>query len=286
MTALAMNTRKPVFSDIRTREALSYLFDFEWVNKSLFEGVYKRTSSYFEGSDLASTGVPASEKEKALLAPYPDAVRSDILAGTWRPPISDGTGRDRNNAKKAFDLLKSAGWSLDKGILKNQNGEAFTFETLVVTRVQERLALNFSESLQKLGIQMNVRYVDDVQYWRRVATFDYDMIQFTWGSSPSPGNEQANRWGSKSKTREGSLNYPGVDSPAVDAAIDALLAARERPDFVDAVHALDRILLSGFYVVPLFNAPDQWIIRSTDVKRPETTPLFGFAPETLWRVEK
>ena len=285
MTALAMNTRKPVFSDIRTREALSYLFDFEWVNKSLFEGVYKRTSSFFEGSDLASTGVPASEKEKAILAPYPDAVRADILAGSWRPPVSDGTGRDRNNAKKAFDLLKAAGWSLDKGVLKNQNGEPFAFEALVVTRVQERLALNFSESLQKLGIQMNVRYVDDVQYWRRVATFDFDMIQFTWGSSPSPGNEQSNRWGTKSKTREGSLNYPGVDSPAVDAAIEALLAARERSDFVDAVRALDRVLLSGFYVVPLFNAPDQWIVRSSTVKRPETTPLFGFAPETLWRVE-
>ena len=286
MTALAMNTRRSVFADIRTREALSYLFDFEWVNKSLFEGVYKRTTSFFEGSDLASTGLPASEKEKAMLAPFPDAVRADILSGVWRPPLSDGSGRDRNNAKRAFELLKAAGWSLDKGVLKNQNGEVFAFEALVVTRVQERLALNFSDSLQKLGIQMNVRYVDDVQYWRRVATFDFDMIQFTWGSSPSPGNEQVNRWGSKSKTREGSLNYPGVDSPAVDATIEALLAARERSDFIDAVHALDRILLSGFYVVPLFNAPDQWIVRSSDVKRPVTTPLFGFAPETLWRVEK
>ena len=285
MTALAMNTRKHIFSDIRTREALSYLFDFEWVNKSLFEGVYKRTSSYFEGSDLASTGLAASEREKILLAQYPDVVRADILQGTWRPPVSDGTGRDRNNAKKAFELLKSAGWTLDKGVLKNQQGEAFTFEALVVTRVQERLALNFSESLQKLGIQMTVRYVDDVQYWRRVATFDFDMIQFTWGSSPSPGNEQANRWGTKSKDREGSLNYPGVASPAVDAAIEALLAAKSREDFVDAVRALDRILLSGFYVVPLFNAPEQWIVRSTSVRRPDKTPLFGFAPETLWRVE-
>ena len=285
MTALAMNTRKPIFSDIKTREALSFLFDFEWVNKSLFEGVYKRTSSYFEGSDLASTGIAASDREKALLAPYPEVVRADILLGTWLPPASDGTGRDRNNAKKAFDLLKSAGWSLDKGVLKNQRGEAFAFEALVVTRVQERLALNFSESLQKLGIQMNVRYVDDVQYWRRVSTFDFDMIQFTWGSSPSPGNEQANRWGSKSKDREGSLNYPGVASPAVDAAIETLLAARSREEFVDAVRVLDRLLLSGFYVVPLFNAPEQWIVRSTAVKRPDKTPLFGFAPETLWRVE-
>ena len=285
MTGLVMNTRKAQFADIRTREALSYLFDFEWVNASLFEGVYKRTTSYFEGSDLASTGTMASAREKALFAKYPDAVRQDIENGTWRPPVSDGTGRDRIQAKKAFELLKAAGWSLDKGVMKNAAGEAFAFEALVVTRVQERLALNFADSLQKLGIQMSVRFVDDVQYWRRVASFDFDMIQFTWGASPSPGNEQSNRWGSKSKDREGSLNYAGAASPAIDAAIEAMLSARERGEFVDAVHALDRILLSGFYVIPLFHLPDQWIVRSSSVKRPDQTPLFGFAPETLWRSE-
>ena len=283
MTGLVFNTRKPIFGDIRTREALGYLFDFEWVNTVLFEGVYKRTGSYFEGSDLASSGKPASGGELALLAPYPDAVRTEMLNGSWQPPLSDGTGRDRGNARKAFDLLKAAGWTLDKGTMVNASGQPLAFEVLVVTRVQERLALNFGESLQRLGIKLNVRLVDDVQYWQRVSTFDFDMIQFTWGSSPSPGNEQYNRWGSRSKDRQGSLNYAGASSPAIDAAIDAMLAAKTQDAWLDAVHALDRLLLSGFYVVPLFHAPEQWIAHNAAVKRPERTALFGFAPETLWR---
>ena len=283
MAGLVFNTRKPIFDDIRTREALGYLFDFEWVNTVLFEGVYKRTGSYFEGSDLASSGRPASSGELALLAPYPGAVRPEMLSGSWHPPQSDGTGRDRGNARKAFDLLKSAGWTLDKGVMINTSGQPLAFEILVVTRVQERLALNFGESLQRLGIKLNVRLVDDVQYWQRVSTFDFDMIQFTWGSSPSPGNEQYNRWGSRSKDRQGSLNYAGASSPAIDAAIDAMLGANTQDAWLDAVHVLDRLLLSGFYVVPLFHAPEQWIAHNAVVKRPERTALFGFTPETLWR---
>ena len=218
-----------------------------------------------------------------MLAPFSDAVRPDILDGTWHPPISDGTGRDRGNARKAFDLLKAAGWTLDKGVMVNTSGQTLSFEILVVTRVQERLALNFSESLQRLGIKLNVRLVDDVQYWQRVSTFDFDMIQFTWGSSPSPGNEQYNRWGSRSKDRQGSLNYAGASSPAIDAAIDAMLAAKTQDAWLDAIHVLDRLLLSGFYVVPLFHAPQQWIAHNAAVKRTERTALFGFVPETLWR---
>ena len=285
MAGLVFNTRRPVFSDVRTREALSYLFDFEWINPVLFDGVYKRTGSYFEGSELASTGIPASSGERALLAPYPDAVRTDVMEGQWHPPISDGSGRDRANARKALDLLKAAGWSLNKSVMTDAHGTPLAFEILVVSRVQERLALNYSETLQRLGIKMNVRLVDDVQYWQRVSGFDFDMIQFTWGASPSPGNEQYNRWGTRSKVRQGSLNYAGASSPAIDAAIDAMLAAPSRDAWLDAVHALDRVLISGFYVVPLFHAPEQWIVRNSSVKRPDKTPLFGFVPEALWREE-
>ena len=188
-------------------------------------------------------------------------------------------------ARKALDLLKAAGWTLADGALRDTSGHPLVFEILVLTRVQERLALNYAESLQRIGITMTVRHVDDVQYWRRATAFDFDMIQFTWGASPSPGNEQYNRWGMRSKDREGSLNYAGASNPAIDAMIDAMLSARDRDDFVAAVRALDRVLLSGFYVVPLFHAPDQWIVRSSAVKRPERTPLFGFAAETLWREE-
>ena len=283
MTGLVFNSRRPVFSDIRVREAFGYLFDFEWVNTTLFDSVYTRTNSYFEGSELASTGHAASQNELSRLAPFPEVLRLDMQSGEWRAPKSDGSGRDRTNAKKALELLKSAGWTLSQGEMKNTAGQKFEFEVLVVTRVQERLALNFSESLKRLGISMSVRFLDDVQYWRRVGTFDFDMIQFTWGSSLSPGNEQFNRWGTKSRDREGSLNYAGASHPAIDAMIDWMLSARSREEFVEATRALDRVLLSGFYVIPLFNSPDQWIARSTSVKRPEKVPLFGFSPETLWR---
>ncbi|HEV2564454.1 MAG TPA: ABC transporter substrate-binding protein, partial [Microvirga sp.] len=153
----------------------------------------------------------------------------------------------------------------------------------VNSRSQERLALNFSQSLGRIGIQARVRLVDDVQYWRRLARFDFDMVQWLWAGTPSPGNEQRNRWGSASAGRSGSHNHAGVASPAVDRLIDALLEARSREDFVSAVRALDRTLLSGFYVVPLFYLKDQWLAYSSDLKRPDRTPLMGVNIDTWWR---
>lgn len=282
MSGLVFNTRKPVFADMRVREALGLMFDFNWVNAHLFNGLYKRTDSYFAGSDLSAAGKPANARERELLAPFAKELRPDILAGTWKPFDADGSGRDRNAAREALALLQKAGWTLKDGVLQNARGEPFSFEILVVNRVQERLAVNFSEQLKRIGVTMKVRLVDDVQFWRRVAAFDFDMIQFTWGASPSPGNEQYNRWGGKSAEREGSLNYAGAKNPAIDAMIDAMLQAKSREDFTSAVRALDRVLLSQFYVVPLFYAPEQWIAHSARVKRPASAPLFGFAPETLW----
>ena len=282
MSGLVFNTRKPLFADIRVREALGLMFDFKWVNEHLFNGLYKRTDSYFAGSALSSAGQPATPRERELLAPFAKDVRADILDGQWKPFAADGSGRDRLAAREALALLQKAGWTLKDGTLQNARGEPFAFEILVVSRVQERLAINFSEMLKRIGVTMKVRLVDDVQYWRRVAAFDFDMIQFTWGASPSPGNEQYNRWGGKSAEREGSLNYAGARSPAIDAMIDAMLQAKSREDFTSAVRALDRVLLSQFYVIPLFYAPEQWIARNVRVQRPEKTPLFGFAPETLW----
>lgn len=283
MNAFVFNTRRLIFADVRVREALGLLFDFDWVNRNLYSGVYKRTASFFEGSDLASTGTPASAGERALLAPFDGVVRADILAGEWRPEAPDGSGRDREAARKALDLLEEAGWRLKGGVLADGKGNPFVFEFVVSSRAQERLALNFQRSLLPIGVTMQVRLVDDVQYWRRLSRFEFDMIQFTWTGSLSPGAEQVNRWGSASAARESSLNFPGVQQPAADAAIRTLLAARERNDFVDAARALDRVLLSGFYVVPLFHVPDQWIARAAAIKRPERVPLTGVALETLWR---
>lgn len=284
MTGLVFNTRRPVFSDVRAREALGLLFDFEWVNRNLFHGVYRRAGSFFSDSPLSALGIPADAREKALLAAFPDAVREDILSGTWKPSETDGSGRDREQARKALDLLRVAGYALQDGVLRNGKGEPFTFEITVTSRPQERLALNYAQSLGRLGITANVRLIDDVQYWRRLSAFDFDMIQWTWPASASPGNEQIGRWGAANAERKGSLNYAGVRSPAVDAVLQALLGAREREDFVAAVRALDRLLLSGFYVVPLYYLPDTWLALARDVVMAGRQPAYFLSNETLARL--
>jgi peptide/nickel transport system substrate-binding protein len=283
MSAFVFNTRRPIFSDIRVREALSLLFDFEWVNHNFFFDRYRRTASYFEGSELSARGRPADAREQALLAPYPDAVRSDVLAGTWSPPVTDGTGRDREPLKRALSLLAAAGYELKGTELRERaNGTRFTFEILVTSKDQERVALAFARDLKRAGIHVRVRLVDEVQYDRRRLTFDFDMIQNRWDQSLSPGNEQAFYWGSAAADEQGTRNYMGVKSAAADAMIAAMLRAREREDFVASVRALDRVLISGFYVVPLFHLPEQWVARWAHIQRPSTTSLFGYLPETWW----
>jgi peptide/nickel transport system substrate-binding protein len=283
MNAFVLNTRRPQLSDIRVREALGLMFDFEWVNRNLFGGAYRRTASFFEGSDLASTGRPLDARESALLAPFAGAVAPAIAAGQWAPPSGEGSGRDRERARRAIELFAQAGYVLRDGVMAGPEGEPFTLEMMAASRPQERLALNFAQSLERIGIRPRVRLVDDVQYWRRLSSFDFDVVQFNWSGSPSPGSEQINRWGSAAAGRQGSLNYAGARSPAIDAMIAAMLAATSREDFVSAVRALDRVLLSGFYVVPLFHKAEDWIARRAEIRRPEKVPLFGLAVETLWR---
>jgi peptide/nickel transport system substrate-binding protein len=283
-SGLVFNTRRPVFADIRVREAIGLLFDFEWLNHNFFFDRYKRSASYFEGSELSARGLAADARERALLASYPNAVRADFMEGKWQPPVTDGSGRDRDTLKRALTLLEAAGYELAGGTLRSRTTKKpFSFEILVTTRDQERLALAFSRDLKRAGIVARVRVVDAVQYDRRRITYDFDMIENRWDESLSPGNEQAFYWGSAAADAEGTRNYMGVKSPAIDAMIAAMLAARERDDFVAAVRALDRLLMSGFYVVPLYHLSEQWVARSNKVAHPAETSLFGYLPETWWR---
>lgn len=284
MNGFVFNTRRDLFADPKTREALALLFDFEWVNRNLLFGLYERAGSYFDGSELSAEGIPASEAERALLAPYADAVLPSVMDGTWRPPTSDGSGRDRTLMREAVRLLGEAGFRLDGGTMRHAaTGAPFAFEFLAVNRQQERLALNYADSLARVGITMAIRLVDDAQYWRRLAAFDYDMIQWTWPVSLSPGNEQVNRWTSGAADREGSLNFAGAREPGVDTAIDAMLAATDRDDFVTAVRALDRLLISGRYVVPLYVNPNIWVAYDSGLARPDPAPLRGLPTEVWWR---
>jgi len=283
MSALVFNTRRPLFADRRVREAVGLLFDFEWINKNYFFGHYRRTASYFEGSELSAHGRAADARERALLAPFPDAVWADVRDGSWHPPISDGSGRDRGALKRALTLFAEAGYELKGTELRERSsGNPFAFEILVTTRDQERLALAFARDLKRAGIAARVRAVDAVQYERRTQTFDFDMMQYWWDESLSPGNEQTFYWGSEAAGLEGSRNYMGVRNPAIDAMIAAMLAADGRDEFISAVRALDRVLISGTYVVPLFHAAEQWVARRAYIHHPANTPLLGYVPETWW----
>jgi peptide/nickel transport system substrate-binding protein len=278
------NTRRPIFADIRVRQAIALLFDFEWINRNFFYGLYRRSASFFDDSELSAFHRAADQKERALLAPYPDVVRADVLDGTWSPPVSDGSGRDRTTLRQALSLLNAAGYQINGGVLRERaTGRPLAFEIMVTDRDEERLALAFANDLARAGITAQVRMVDAVQYDQRRSSFDFDMIEYRWEQSLSPGNEQSFYWGSAAADEQGSRNYMGVRSPAVDAMIAAMLSARGRPDCVAAVRALDRILISGTYVVPLFYLPEQWVARWAAIRHPARTALSGYLPETWWR---
>jgi peptide/nickel transport system substrate-binding protein len=283
MLALVFNTRRTVFADARVREAIALLLDFEWLNRNFFYGRFRRTASFFEGSELSARGRPADAAERALLAPFQDAVRPDVLDGTCSPPVSDGSGRDRDTLRRALALFGAAGYRLSGTVLHHRSGEALGFEFLVSDRDQERLAIAFAPMLKRAGVDLRVRMVDAVQFDQRRINFDFDMIQNRWDQSLSPGNEQAFYWGSAAADEPGTRNYMGMRSKAADAMIAALLKPRLRADFVAAVRALDRVLMSGIYVVPLYHLPGQWVARWSTVRHPDATSLAGYLPEAWWR---
>ena len=283
MQGLVFNTRRAMFTDVRVREALLHLFDFEWIDHTYYFDLYKRTASYFDGCELSAHGVPASARERELLAPFPGVVRDDIMEGKWTPPKTDGSGRDREGLRRAFELFKEAGYELKgRQLVHGQTGKPFGFEILTTTRDQERLCLAYAQSLKRAGITTLVRNVDGTQFQHRLLSYDFDMTQYHWEQSLSPGNEQLFYWSSEAADQQGSRNYMGVKSKAVDAMIAALLSATRNEDFISAVRALDRVLLSGFYVIPLYYPPVQWIARWTRIKHPNRTSLFGYLPETWW----
>ncbi|HRP79745.1 MAG TPA: extracellular solute-binding protein [Aquamicrobium sp.] len=284
MYGFVMNTRRPVFADRAVRQALVSLFDFEWANRNLFNGAYERTKSYYDGSELSSYGIPASEAERALLAPFPDAVLPEIMEGKWAPPVSDGSGRDREFLRAGMEALNAAGYKLEGRRMVGPDGRPLAFEIMLNGNAGVPLATSWTRTLERLGIEATIRVVDSAQYLQRQRTYDYDVILQNFTSSLSPGAEQLARWGSRSRDLDGTYNFAGVAEPVLDALIEALLTARSREDFIAAVRAYDRVLLSGAYVVPLYNPQiNRWIARWRQIERPETTPLYGPQFQTWWR---
>ncbi|MER8401006.1 extracellular solute-binding protein [Mesorhizobium sp. M0306] len=282
------NTRLPKFSNPVVRRALGMLYDFEWANKNLFGGKYTRTMSFWQNSELSALGHPASEQEKALLAPYPGRVPADVMDGTYRPPVTDGSGQDRKVLKAAFELLKSAGYTVQDGAMLDPEGKPFGFEILTASQDEERLAAIYQRTLEKLGIDVGIRSLDGDQIQSRKQRFDFEVLVGSTGfnNSLSPGIEQTGRWGSAAAKAEGSFNLAGVADPAVDAAIEAMLRARSKEDYVAAVRVLDRLLISGNYMVPTQHNNRQWLAYWNYLEHPQKTPIYGYQLPTWWRKPK
>lgn len=283
MYGFVFNLRRPMFQDKLVRKALTLLFDFEWANKNLYENVYTRTQSFWQGSMLSSYNRAAGKKEQELLAPFPDAVDPEILTGNFRLPVSDGSGSDRRIQRQAYDLLREAGYSIKDGRMVDEDGRPLTFNVMTQNQGQEKMAIAYQRSLAPLGIRMTIRTVDDAQYQQRSQEFDYDMIVKSYPSSLSPGIEQIYRWGSSSKDLPGSGNFAGVANPAVDAMIEALLNARTQEDFQAAVRAFDRVLLSGYYIIPTYHLDKKYLAHWEHVTGPSgMTPLYGVHLPAWW----
>lgn len=285
VTGFVFNTRREKFADPRVRQALSMLYDFGWINANIFDGRYHRTLSYWQGSELSALGRPAGPKERELLAPYADKVLPSVMDGTYGEDADSDRKIDRQTMREALDLLQQAGYRLQDGRLVDAQGRPFSFEILITSAEQERFAAVFQRALRRLGIEVSLRLLDDSQMQQRKQTFEFDMLISSVGfsGSLSPGSEQVGRWGSSSANAEGSFNLAGVADPAVDAMIEAMLKARDKETYVAAVRALDRLLISGAYMVPMQHDNSKWIAYWNYLEHPEIAPNNGFDLYSWWR---
>jgi microcin C transport system substrate-binding protein len=286
MRAFAFNTRRDKFKDARVRRAFNLAFDFEEMNKQFFFGQYQRINSYFEGTELACSGLPQGE-ELRILEPLRDKVPPEVFTTPYTNPVSGNPENVRANLREGMRLLREAGYEIrDKKQVNVRTGEALSVEILGVTSDpsgSERFILFYKPSLLRLGIDVTVRSVDDVQYQNRLTNFDFDIIIALWPQALSPGNEQRDLWSSQAADTAGSRNYVGIKNSAVDALIERVIFAKSRRELVAATRALDRVLLWNHYVVPLFNHDKLWAARWDRFGRPDPLPEYGGAAfPSLW----
>ena len=282
MQGFAFNTRKEIFEDKRVREALSYAFDFEWTNKNLFYNAYKRTNSFFENSELASSGVP-SGGELDLLNDYRELLPQKLFQEEYNPPKTDGSGFMRKELQEATKLLQDAGWELQEGKLINKkSGSKFEFELLLVSPAFERIVLPFKDNLAKLGIDVSVRTIDSAQYQNRLDGFDFDMIVSTFSQSLSPGNEQRNFWGSDAAKTNGSRNIIGISNEVIDSLIEKVISAKDREDLIVTTRALDRVLLWNHYVIPQWHISAYRTLYWDIFDKPSVRPKYSLGTNTWW----
>jgi len=282
MQGFVFNTRKDVFKDPLVREALAYAFDFEWANRNLFFDQYTRTDSYFENSELASSGLP-SGRELEILEQFSDQLSTDVFKEAYSPPTTAGDQTLRDNLRIALGLLRKAGYKIQDGKMVHEtSGAPLAFEVLLFQESFERVVLPFKQNLERLGIDVSVRLVDSNQYVQRVRNFDFDMITQVIPQSDSPGNEQREYWHSSNVDVTGSRNYMGVNDPVVDELVDLVIQAPDREALIHRVRALDRVLLHGHYVVPHWHLTKDRVAYWNKLQRPETTPKNGIDINNWW----
>jgi microcin C transport system substrate-binding protein len=282
MQGFVLNLRRDQFKDARLRRAFNYAYDFEEMNKQLFYNQYKRINSYFDGTELASSGLPQGA-ELQILEPLRDKVPPEVFTTPYQNPVGGSPENVRNNLREALRLLKEGGFEIKNQKLIDPAGKPITAEILVQDPASERIALFYKPSLERIGVPTSVRVIDDVQYQNRLRSFDFDVIIDQWGQSLSPGNEQREFWGSQAADQSGSRNTIGIKNPAVDALIDKVIFARDRADLVAATRALDRVLLWNFYVVPQFTYPFSRYARWDRFSHAEPLPKYARSGlPTLW----
>ena len=254
MQGMLMNMRKPMFQDPRVRHALTMAFDYDWMNRMMFYGQYRRTSSYFEASPFGATGMP-SPKELALLDPLKGSVPPEVFGPMLKQPDTIAPNTLRGNLRVARDLLAQAGWHYRDGALRDANGTPMTIEIMDDQPGMDRLILPYMQALGMLGIQAHMREIDSALYEKRLDNFEYDMTTFIYPPVTIPGSELTRRFGSAAAAEVGSENYPGIRSKAIDSLIHSAISADNLDDLEAATRALDRVLIYSFYLVPEYYAP-------------------------------
>jgi len=277
-----INVRRKKFADPRVRKALDHAFDFEWTNKNQFYGLYKRTNSFFENSDMKASGLP-SEAELALLAPYRDKLPEEVFEAPYTSPVSNGSGQDRKLLLTASKLLKEAGWTVKEGKRVNASGKKFELEFLIFSPTFERIIAPFVKNLKILGIDARIRLVDPSQYQSRLKAFDFDIITQRYVLRVTPGIEIRSYWGTKSADTPGSFNLSGIKDEIVDALIEKVIAAKSRTELVTAARAIDRVLRARHYWVPHWYKAAHNLAFWDKFSRPDIKPLYGRGViETWW----
>ncbi|MDW3204941.1 MAG: extracellular solute-binding protein [Alphaproteobacteria bacterium] len=285
MQAFVMNTRREIFQDVTVREAMTYLWDFEWVNKTIMFDAYTRTDSYYENSELEATGLPG-EKELAVLEPLRDQVPDRVFTQDYEPPRTDGSGNSRETLKTALELLQQAGWTInsDRKLVHAETGKPFAFEVLLYSDLLVPHTQALKRGVERLGGSVELRVVDAAQYQNRLQTYDYDMIVSGWPQSLSPGNEQREFFGSDAAGRDGGRNTAGVRNPAIDILIENLIASPDRETLIARTRALDRVLLWNFYAIPMFHSKTDRFAFWNRFGYPEPPPMMGTNP-TIWWID-